>query len=328
MTRLPTLRRPPPKRRTIVLVAFPAVQLLDIAGPADVFASADAMSAETAFEVVVVSAKGGPIATTSGVVIDTLPLDAMSKRQVDTLIVAGGAKQGVVDAIGNPVLAKWVCAVASSARRYGSVCSGAFALAHWGLLDGHRATTHWSAANTLHGHFAKISVEPEALYVHDGRVWTSGGVTAGIDMCLAMVEEDLGRELTARVARQLILSTRRLGNQSQYSQVLELQSGRYAKLIDWVRAHLNEPLGVERLADFVGESSRSFHRHFESETGETPATFVETLRLQVAKEQLEAGASVKAAARAAGLTSDEHLARAFRRRFGMTPLQYQAVHSA
>ncbi len=316
------------KRRTVVLVTFPDAQLLDIAGPADVFAAANAVAAKPAFEIVIASAEGGLVATTSGVSIDTQPVHAIAPGKVDTVIVAGGAKSGVVGALNNHKLAEWVCAAAATARRYGSVCSGAFALAHWGLLDGHRATTHWSVASALRRAYAKTSVEPEALYVKDGRVWTSGGVTAGIDMCLAMVEEDLGREVAARVARGLILSTRRLGNQSQYSRVLELQAGRYAKLTDWMRAHLNEPLGVERLAEFAGESSRSFHRHFESETGETPAAFVETLRLQAAKEQLEAGASVKAAARVAGLTSDEHLARAFRRRLGMTPLQYQAVHQA
>lgn len=327
MSRLPSVLRPLPKRRTVVLVAFANAQLLDIAGPADVFSTANSTIAKPVFEIVIVSADGGLVTTTSGIAIDTQPICAVATSSIDTVIVAGGEKSGVVDALRNRRLAEWVSAAALTTRRYGSVCSGAFALAHWGLLDGCRATTHWSAASTLRRLYAKTSVEPEALYVHDGRVWTSGGVTAGIDMCLAMVEEDLGREVAARVARQLILSTRRLGNQSQYSRVLDLQAGRYAELINWMRVHLSEPLSVEQLAEFVGESSRSFHRHFGSETGETPASFVETLRLQAAKEQLEAGASVKAAARVAGLTSDEHLARAFRRRFGMTPLQYQAVHS-
>jgi transcriptional regulator GlxA family with amidase domain len=310
-----------------VLVAFPDTQLLDIAGPADVFAAANDIAAKAQYEVVVVSAEGGLVTTTSGVVIDTRPIDAVPASRVETVLVMGGSYRGIVGALENRKLAEWVCAAAAKARRYGSVCSGTFALAHWGLLDGHRATTHWSAAHTLRRLYAKTTVEPEALYVKDGRVWTSGGVTAGIDMCLAMVEEDLGREVAAGVARQLILSARRLGNQSQYSRVLQLQAGRYAKLIGWMRAHLGEPLGVERLAEFAGESSRSFHRHFEAETGETPAAFVETLRLEMAKQQLEAGASVKAAARAAGLTSDEQLARAFKRRLGLTPLQYQTVHA-
>ena len=315
------------ERRTVVLVAFADAHLLDVAGPADVFAMANAVTSTSAFEILVVSADGGLVMTTSGVAIDTRPIHSVAIGGIDTVIIAGGKKSGVIGALSNEQLAKWMSAVAASARRYGSVCSGAFALAHWGLLDGCRATTHWSAAATLRRLYANTLVEPEALYVHDGRVWTSGGVTAGIDMCLAMVEEDLGREAAIGVARQLILSTRRLGNQSQYSRVLELQAGRYAELTNWMRAHLREPLHVERLAEFAGESSRSFHRHFESETGETPASFVETLRLQAAKEQLEAGASVKVAARVAGLTSDEHLARAFRRRFGMTPLQYQSVHA-
>lgn len=326
MTSLPHVVTPAGLRR-VVIVAFAEAQLLDIAGPADVFATANELCPNPVFDIVVASSLGGLIATTSGIAIDTRPIRTVDVHGIDTALLAGGARGGVVEALQDRPLAQWMTAVAGSARRYGSVCSGAFALARWGLLDGRRATTHWSATHTLRRIHVGTSVEPSALYVQDGHVWTSGGVTAGIDMCLAMVEEDLGRGLAARVARQLILSMRRLGNQSQYSQVLDLQAGRYPELVGWIRAHLGESLGVERLAEFVGESPRSFRRHFEAETGETPAAFVETIRLQAAKEHLEAGASVKAAARAAGVSSGEHLARMFKRRFGMTPRQYQAVHS-
>jgi transcriptional regulator GlxA family with amidase domain len=315
------------KPRTVVLIAFPGLQLLDAAGPADVFASANAAAGRPVFNVVMASSGGGLVTTSSGVTLGTEAVGHIRADQVDTVIVAGGAKPGLVAALQDRTLADWVRAAATTARRYGSVCSGAFALAHWGLLDGHRATTHWSAAHSLRRLYASTTVEPEALYVNDGRVWTSGGVTAGIDMCLSMVEQDLGRTVATQVARELILSTRRLGNQSQYSRLLDLQAGRYAKLMVWMRARLHEPLGVERLAEFAAESARSFHRHFEAETGETPAAFVESLRLQAAKEQLEAGASIKAAAQAAGFSSDEQLARSFRRRLDMTPLQYRAVHS-
>ncbi len=317
----------PPATRRIVLVAFADAQLLDIAGPADVFSTANELSQRPVFDIVIASSGGGLIRTTSGVTIDTTPIRSVNASDIDTALIAGGLRDGVVTAIQDRALAAWMTAVAGSARRYGSVCSGAFALAHWGLLDGHRATTHWSAASTLRRLHGRTSVDPDALYLQDGRIWTSGGVTAGIDMCLAMIEEDLGRVLATRVAKQLILSMRRLGNQSQYSQLLDLQAGRYAALVVWIQAHLGESLGVERLAEFAGESPRSFRRHFEAETGATPAAFVETLRMQAAKEQLEAGATVKAAARAAGLSSGEHLARTFRRRFGMSPQQYRAVHS-
>jgi transcriptional regulator GlxA family with amidase domain len=312
--------------RNVVLVGFQGAQLLDMAGPADVFSMASQMGAQPAFKVQIVSSAGGLLETSSGVAINTLAVSEVDSQKIDTLIVAGGARDGLVAAIEDEVLAGWVRSAAPKARRFGSVCSGAFALAQWGLLDGCRATTHWSATSTLRRYYVNTQVEPEALFVRDGRVWTSGGVTAGIDMCLAMVEEDQGRELTARVARQLLLSVRRLGNQSQYSRTLQLQAGRYAELIDWIRTHLTETLSIERLAEHAGQSNRSFQRHFEAQTGETPAAFVESQRLNAAREQLEAGASLKAAARTAGLTSDEQLARVFKRRLGMSPLQYQMVH--
>ncbi|MDB4986756.1 MAG: AraC family transcriptional regulator [Myxococcaceae bacterium] len=313
--------------RRIALVTFPDAQLLDIAGPADVFTTANTVCGKAMFEVCAVSSRGGSVTTTSGVAIDTKPIHAVAAGSVDTVIVVGGTERGILAAMDDPLLSRWVCGVVVSARRYGAVCSGAFALARWGLLEGRRATTHWSAVNLLRSRYPNVKVEPDALYVHEGRLWTSGGVSAGIDMSLAMLESDVGHAVSARVAKQLILSARRLGNQSQFSQILELQAGRYGPLVDWMRAHIRESLVVERLAAFAGESSRSFYRHFEAELGESPASFVETLRLQVAREHLEAGASVKAAARQAGMASDEQLARAFRRRFDMTPLQYKALHA-
>ncbi|WP_439859519.1 GlxA family transcriptional regulator [Pseudomonas sp. MBLB4136] len=313
-------------RRQVALVAFPGVQLLDIAGPADVFEMANSFHLEPAYEVFSVSARGGNTATTSGIDIATRAATEVAADRLDTLIVAGGNQQGLLEAIADPPLTAWVRQAAGSARRYASVCSGAFALAEWGLLDGLRATTHWAAAERLQRRYPRIEVQPDAIYVQNGQVWTAGGVSSGIDMCLAMVEQDLGRVVAARVAKQLILPVRRMGNQSQFSLLLESQSSRYGQLIDWLRTHLREPLNVERLADQVGESPRSFYRHFQAETGQSPAAFVETLRLQVAREQLEAGASVKAAARAAGFTSDEQLSRVFARRFSMTPLQYRLTH--
>lgn len=197
-------------------------------------------------------------------------------------------------------------------------------LGHWGLLDAHRATTHWASAHLLAQYFTQVAVEPDALYVQDDKAWTSGGVTAGIDMCLSMVEQDLGRWVAARVAKQLILAVRRMGNQSQYSLALETQSGHYAELVDWLRPRLGEPIDVERMAAQAGEAPRTFHRRFVKETGVTPRAFLETLRLQAARTRLEAGESVKRAARDTGFGSEAHLAKAFRRRFDLTPSQYQA----
>ncbi len=321
-----TSKRNPRGMRTIALVAFPGVQLLDIAGPADVFAMANVYSVEPFFRVRLVSSAGGTLATSSGMVLQTEGLDAVAPDSVDTLIIAGGERNGLGEAIRDERLAAWTRSACKLARRYGSVCTGAFALAHWGLLDGHRATTHWEGTSLLRRHFSGIEVEPDALYVQDGKVWTSGGVTSGIDMSLALVEQDLGRWIAMRVAKQLILAARRLGNQSQFSATLEAQAGQYAALVDWMRAHLGEPIGVERMAEKAGESPRSFHRHFVKVTGLTPHAFLEALRLQAAKTRLEAGEPLKSVAQASGFRSEAHLAKIFRRRYALTPSQYRALY--
>jgi transcriptional regulator GlxA family with amidase domain len=324
------LTAPPPagEARQIVIVAFSDVQLLDVSGPADVFSLADAFSVGKAFDVTVVSSRGGPVRSTSGIQLMTSAVTSVAPSFADTLIVAGGSFEGLVEAIGDKALADWVRQAADQARRYASVCSGAFALAEWGLLAGRRATTHWSAADRLGRRYPDISVAADSIFVQDGRAWTSGGVTSGIDMCLAMVEADLGRLVAARVAKQLILPMRRLGNQSQFSLLLETQAGRYASLVDWIRTHIAQRIGNEKLAELAGESERTFHRHFLAETGKTPADFVETMRLEVAREHLEEGASVKMAARVSGFTSAEHLAKVFGRRHGLAPAQYRALHAS
>jgi transcriptional regulator GlxA family with amidase domain len=314
--------------RTVVLVAFPGVQLLDVAGPADVFGLANTLAGAPHYRLRLVSSAGGGVRCTSGISLETEALRAVPAAAVDTLIVAGGEFHGLVAAIADAPLAAWVQRAAASSRRFGSVCSGAFALAEWGLLQGRRATTHWSATTTMRRRYAQTTVEPEAIYVQDGPLWTSGGVTTGIDMCLAMVEQDHGRALAALVAKQLILPSRRLGNQSQFSSTLHAQSGRYAELVDWMAGHLRRSLDVDELAARAAQTPRSFHRHFQAETGQTPAAFVEQLRLQAAREQLEAGATLKRAAQTAGFSSDEHLVRAFTRRVGMTPAQYRLMHAA
>jgi transcriptional regulator GlxA family with amidase domain len=273
------------------------------------------------------SPQGGRVRTSSGIGLMTEPLAAAVG--LDTLLLTGAATADDVRCTAaDASLAATVRALAPGLRRLGSVCSGAFLLAAWGLLDGHRATTHWAGSQRLRRGFPAVDVAPDALYVQSGRLWTSGGVTAGIDMALAMVAEDGGKWLAARVAQELILPARRVGNQSQYAQVLQAQAGRYAELVDWARARLAEPLGVERLAEQAGESPRSFHRHFVDATGQTPAAFVEALRLQAARDQLAAGASLKVAARAAGFASETVMGRAFQRRLGLSPAEYRRTQSA
>jgi len=308
------------------LMVFDGAQLLDAAGPADVFDVSNRFAPVPLYRVRLLSIHGGPVRTSGGIVLmtDVLSADA----PLDTLLLTGAATpDGVRATMADVSLCATVRALAPRLRRLGSVCSGAFLLAAWGLLDGHRATTHWAGSQRLRRAFPAVDVVPDALYVQSGRLWTSGGVTAGIDMALALVAEDGGRWLAARVAQELILPARRVGNQSQYAQVLQAQAGRYAALVDWVRQRLHEPLGVERLAEQAGESPRSFHRHFVDATGQTPAAFIETLRLQAARDQLAAGASVKVAARVAGFASETVMGRAFQRRLALSPAEYRRTQA-
>lgn len=310
--------------KAIGLLVFEGSQLLDAAGPADVFDVANRLAPAPLYVLKMLSPLGGRVRTSSGAALETQAATAQVLARLHTLLLTGAAREAALrEAAGVAATARAVRSAAPKLARLGSVCSGAFLLAAWGLLDGHRATTHWSAAARLRQGFPAVQVDEEALYVQDGRLWTSGGVTAGIDMALAMVAQDGGRWLAARVAQELILPAHRVGNQSQYAEVLQAQAGRFGALVDWARERLHEPLSVERLAEQVGASPRSFHRHFVDATGLTPAAFVERLRLQAAREQLAAGASLKTAARAAGFGSETVMGRAFQRRLGLSPAQYR-----
>jgi|KBSSwiStaDraftv2_1062776.scaffolds.fasta_scaffold01867_9 transcriptional regulator GlxA family with amidase domain len=272
------------------------------------------------------SVRGGKVTVTNGLRCETVPLRRLAISRIDTLIIVGGGRDGIVAAISDDRLRQWVVKAALQVRRLASVCSGAFALAHWGLLRTRRATTHWSAAETFQKYYPAVRVEADSLYVKDGNVWTSGGVTSGIDMSLAMVEADHGRWLATRIARQLVLTARRVGNQAQYSFELKAQAGRYAELVEWIRRNMGRRLDLVMLAARAGESERTFSRGFKAQTSATPARFVETLRLQAAQHRLEGGASVKATARAVGFASPEHLSRVFKRRLAMSPLEYRRAH--
>ncbi len=315
-----------PNARKVVFILFDGAQLLDLAGPADVFSIANEFAGAPAYSVEFASVQGGTVMVTNGLKCETVPLRGIAIAGIDTLIIVGGGRNGVVNAIHDESLRQWVVKAAGQVRRLGSVCSGSFALAQWGLLNARRATTHWSAAEALQKHYPTVHVEADSLYVADGDVWTSGGVTSGIDMSLAMLEADYGRWLATRVARQLVLTARRVGNQAQYSAELTAQAGRYAELVEWVRRNLRRRLDMATLADRAGESQRTFLRRFKAQALVTPSRFVETLRLQVARYRLEGGASVKTAARAAGFATPEHLSRVFKRRLAMSPAEYRRAH--
>ena len=314
-----------PKPRRIALLAYEGCQLLDVTGPAAVFGAANEGRERPAYDVQIVSPDGGPVTSNCGVAL-------VSRRfggQYDTLLVAGGSR-GLKAVMAREDVRRWLRRVATRTRRFGSVCTGAFVLAAAGLLDGRRVATHWASCQRLADKFPALTVDADALYVVDGKVWTSAGVTTGIDMALALVEADLGAATANLIARHFVLYARRPGYQSQFSPLLQAQSEAdvpFARLIDWMQAHLDEPLDVPTLAARAGLSERSFYRKFVEATGKTPAHFVEALRLDAARTLLAKGMPLKTIAGRVGLRSSARLCQAFERRFGMAPSLFREMHA-
>jgi transcriptional regulator GlxA family with amidase domain len=310
----------------LFILAYDGCQLLDVTGPAAVFGAANETAGEAVYDLQVVSADGGPVAASCGVALQSRRIAG----QPDTLLVAGGSR-GLRKAMAHEGTRRWLQRVAPRTRRYGSVCTGAFVLAAAGLLDGKRVATHWAHCARLAETFPAVSVDAESLYVVDGKVWTSAGVTTGIDMALALVEADLGAATANLIARHFVLYARRPGYQSQFSPMLQAQSAAdapFAALIDWMQDHLDRELDVPTLARHAGYSERSFYRRFTEATGKTPAHFVEDLRLDAARTLLSKGLSFKTIAGRVGLKSSARLGQAFERRFGMTPSLFREMHGA
>jgi len=302
--------------RKIAVVIFPDFQILDATGPIAAFEIAGRIGAG-AYELSLLAAGGGEVASSSGVRMLARPLD---DEPYDTIVVSGGNGTRALPDLGEPVT--WLRGRASDVRRIASVCSGAYLLAEAGLLDGKRATTHWSRSDDFARRYPKIRMEPDRIFVRQGEVWTSAGITAGIDLALALIEDDLGAEVARRTAQQLVVHQRRPGGQSQFSALIDIGGvhGRFAGLMDWMRERLGEPLGVERLADQAAMSPRHFARAFTAETGVTPAKAVERLRLEAARVRVEAGHEpIDRVAEAAGFRDPERMRRAFLRAFGQPP---------
>lgn len=331
MARMTELRRFLPMEvtlRVITFVAFEGAQLLDITGPASVFIEAAAFLPEPPYRVVLASSVGGAVATQGGIALATVPFAELDAHAIDTLVMPGADGAGLRGLLRDDAVKDWWRSTAPRARRIASVCTGAFALAAWGFLDGRRATTHWAGAVELARRFPGVEVDGRALFIEDGPVWTSAGVSTGMDMALALMERDLGRAVASAVARRLVLQMRRPGHQSQFSPLLSAQSGEYADLAAWIADNLAADLTMEVLAEHAGQAPRTFHRRFLADTGLTPAAFVERLRLDRARSLLEAGQTPKRVAATAGFGSLDRLGRAFRRVYALTPSAYQALHAA
>jgi transcriptional regulator GlxA family with amidase domain len=325
-------RSSPNAVRPVDLLAFPAVQLLDVTGPLQVFASANDIVAEAGrtppYVLRVVAQGGHGVTASAGLGLAAEPLPPVGAA-VDTLMVAGG--QGVEAAAADPILVEWVRERATQARRVASVCTGAFLLAASGVLDGRRAATHWSYCDELARRFPAVHVEPDPIFVRDGSIWTSAGVTAGIDLALALVEEDLGLTVALAVARYLVVFLKRPGGQAQFSTALSLQAAedKFGALHAWINAHLADDMSLPVLASQAGMSERSFIRHYTESTGQTPARAIERLRVEAARRLLcESRVPIKRISQRCGFGSEETMRRSFLRLLDVTPQDYRARFSA
>jgi transcriptional regulator GlxA family with amidase domain len=301
----------------IGVLVFPDFQLLDAAGPISVFEIA-MRYAKRAPDIKVLAVTPGPVRSSSGV--EMLARGLKPSAAITTLIIAGG--EGVQTAARCKTTLAFVRSMAKRGIRIASVCSGAYILAEAGLLDGRRATTHWQRTRHFLKAYPKVKLEPDRIFTRDGDIWTSAGITAGIDLSLAMAAEDYGEEIAQQTARQLVLYHRRSGGQSQFSSLLELKApaGRFGALLAWAREHLDAPLTVEDMAEQAGMSSRHFTRAFIAETGTTPSKAVERLRIEVARQRVQSsGEAIERVAEITGFRDPERMRRAFIRAFGQPP---------
>jgi transcriptional regulator GlxA family with amidase domain len=308
----------------IVIVGFPSAQILDITGPLEVFSTASRFLAIPRYATQLVSTDGGPVLSTSGLEFATSPI-AEVVDDIDTLVVSGGRDMG--EATADSKLVDNIRRLAGQSRRVTSVCSGAFLLAAAGLLDGRRATTHWAECAELERNYPNVSVEPDAIYVQDGNVWTSAGVSAGIDLALALVADDHGRKAAATVARRLVVYLRRSGGQGQFSALLAAQSANdepVRDLLAWIPDNLTADLSITAMAARTHLSERQFSRVFKSEVGITPAEHVEAVRIEATCRLLETTLlGIEEIARTCGFGTPETMNRAFRRRLNTTPSDHR-----
>jgi transcriptional regulator GlxA family with amidase domain len=305
--------------RRVVIVGFPGVQSLDLSGPYEVFAKADAYRVEVA------APRQGRFNADSGVGLWADVALADVRGRIDTLIVAGG--YGIFDLIEDAAFIQHLQRAAKRSRRVGSICTGAFALAAAGLLDGRQATTHWRFSDRLRDCYPAVVVDPDPIYIKSGNVYTSAGVTAGMDLALALVEEDCGHQVAMRIARELVLFMRRPGGQSQFSAALATQTADREPLRElqaWIVDHVTSDLSVETLAERAHMSPRNFARVFTREVGQTPARYVENVRVEAAQRRLEESTStLDEVATQCGFGSSNSMRRSFLRIRGISPSDYR-----
>lgn len=314
--------------RRIVFLAFEDAVLLDISGPMEAFSVAGALG--PFYECIVASMQGGLVRCKSGLQIATVPIATLHGRAIDTILVPGGGTAGPQGTPADAV--EWLRANADRCRRVCSVCAGAFALAEAGLLEGRSVTTHWRSFDTFERLHPQADLQRGPIFLRDGKIWTAAGVTAGIDLALALIEDDLGHNAAMTIARMLVVFLKRPGGQAQFSGPLAAQSSAdpaFSNLLAWIAQNLQADLSVEALAERVGMTPRTFARTFHGKVGQTPGKLIETLRVEAARRLLEqGGVAVKAVARTAGFGDEQKLRRAFQRQLGVGPAEYRARFGA
>jgi transcriptional regulator GlxA family with amidase domain len=312
-------------------LAFPGVNLLDVAGPAQVFTSATELHAaangqcEPAYHVRLASVDGGLTSTTSGLEIHSEPVSSLEATPMDTLLIAGG--HGSETAGADDEVVGWLRAVRPRVRRMGSICTGAFVLAAAGFADGKRLATHWAYCDRLQELHPGINVERDAIFIQDDGLWSSAGISSGVDLALAMVEQDFGRELALMVARRLVVFLQRSGGQSQFSMPLEAQlaEGPLAAVAGWVADNPAADYRIEKLAQRTNISPRTLHRLFRGTFGRTPAQWITSMRVECARRMLEQSEkTLQEVSAASGLGTADAMRRIFLRRLGVTPSDYRA----
>ncbi len=319
----------------VVFVVYPGIVMLDLVGPLHVFSRArETDTGDLAYQTHVASVAGGPVPTNTIVEIDSLSIsdlsEAMKDDHIDTLVVVGG--DGAIASATDSELVDWVRRLAERSRRTCSVCCGAFVLAAAGLLDGRRAVTHWEDCDLLADRFPNVRVEVDPIFVKDGPIWTSAGITAGIDLALAMVREDLGKGPVLQLAKSLVTPMIRTSGQSQYSADLARQTkdakGEFAALHHWLHNNLERPIDVNDMAEHCAMSARSFSRWYKAAVGISPAKSLEHMRVDAARKLLEdTDRSTKVIAKRCGFGDQEKMRRAFHRHLQTSPSQYRSVFS-
>jgi len=315
--------------QSVIMIVYDGFELLDLAGPTGVFNAANSVSGAKRYTISVHSENGGTVNASCGIPVETESLPDSSRFGSNcTTLVVGAEGKFLTDAMNHSGLGDWIQKAAIASGRFGSVCSGAFILANAGVLDGRQAATHWAGGHAFARWFPQVVLDREALYVVDGSIWTSAGVTTGIDMALAMVGQDYGPQLKGDVAGHLVIYKHRPGFQTQFSTLLSKQISMedpFGPTAAWVDANLHRQIVINDLANVAGMSPRTFQRKFKEVTGQTPARFVLELRMEKAKDMLSCGQSVKSVGPAVGFASETAFRTAFRKYFGTVPSQFAAT---